>query len=100
MKSILLLLFIFWTSGSYGLIRIGVLANRGSEAVFASWYSTAEFLEQKLNEDVAIIPIIEKDIEKSIASRDIDFILMDPLLYVENEYRFNIKKVLYQKRII
>ncbi len=98
MKYILLIFLFAYSISSFAEIKIGVLANRGSHAVKADWDATKDYLEQELQEKVKIVPMKFVDIHSSIKNRAIDFIFMNPILYVENEYRFGIEKVLRVQR--
>jgi hypothetical protein len=67
-------------------VRFGVFAKRGTEQCLEQWGPTAEYLTGKISGNTFIIqPLEYEEIGPSVAQGDIDFVLVNPSLYIELE---------------
>jgi len=92
-------LFLFWfinqplMAGSE-VIKIGVLSHRGDAATAINWAATAYYLSQRIpDKEFRIVPLDFDEIEPSIQSSDIHFILVNPSIYVVMEVRHRITRI-------
>ncbi len=75
-------------------IKIGVLSHRGDDFTFNAWNPTARYLTSKLPAyDFEIIPLDFDDINQSVSNEDVDFILVNPGIYVNLEYRYRVSRL-------
>ncbi len=66
--------------------KIGVLATRGHDACAKEWASTARYLEDNIpGNTFLIVPLNPADIESAVAGRKIDFLIVNPALYIEQQ---------------
>lgn len=98
MKSLIVLLLLFMPYLANSQIRIGVLSNRGDEVVYRTWNESKDYLQKELRKPISIIPLKFDEIRTAIDTKKIDYIFMNPMLYVQNEHRYHIKKVLTTRR--
>jgi PAS domain S-box-containing protein len=81
------------TAGDEGsVVRIGVLANRGSESCLARWTPTAQYLTEKIpGKTFQIVPVDFEQIYWVVSQGAVEFILANPAFFVELEswYRVN-----------
>ncbi len=70
-------------------VKIGVLAHKGYEYCLQSWSPTAEFLTAEIPDNVfQIVPLKFEEINKSVESGKVDFIIANSSIYVELEMKF------------
>jgi len=75
-------------------VKIGVLAIRGKAVAIQRWHSTANYLSSYIHGyRFSIVALEHSEIEDSIKNGDIDFVLLNPLLYVEFEDRYGINRI-------
>ena len=75
-------------------VKIGVLAIRGKAVATQRWHSTANYLSSYINSyRFSIVALEHSEIEDSIKNGDVDFVLLNPLLYVEFEERYGINRI-------
>ncbi|MCB2217948.1 MAG: response regulator [Desulfobulbaceae bacterium] len=75
-------------------VKIGVLAIRGKAVATQRWHSTANYLSSYIHGyRFSIVALEHSEIEDSIKNEDIDFVLLNPLLYVEYEERYGINRI-------
>ena len=66
---------------------IGVLAKRGPERCREKWESTAAYLSEHVDPATFLItPLGFEDIEEAVATRQVDFVLVNPAIYVTLEH--------------
>ncbi|MDX2470986.1 MAG: PhnD/SsuA/transferrin family substrate-binding protein [SAR324 cluster bacterium] len=66
--------------------KIGVLAKRGPEITVQKWSATADYLSEKLpNLTFTIVPLGFEEVPSAVANKTIDFLLVNPSIYVEME---------------
>ena len=86
-----------WTNVAFAedsIIKIGVLAKRGSERCMEKWSPTAEYLSNKIPEKTFIIVPVDFDRIYSVVEKsEVDFILANPSFYVELEIRYKINRI-------
>jgi two-component system, LuxR family, sensor histidine kinase TtrS len=73
--------------------RMGVLAKRGSAQTVAKWQATADYLTRQLGETVTIAPLKLYAVEKAVRNGDVDFILVDSVMYKTLQNKYRIKPV-------
>lgn len=91
-----LLLFILFTYvfSNDSIIKIGVLAKRDNDTDYKKWNPTAQYLTQEIQgKKFEIVPLTYAQIFKAMENKEIDFILTNPGLYVEFEYKYGIQRI-------
>ncbi|MBI4807286.1 MAG: PhnD/SsuA/transferrin family substrate-binding protein [Desulfovibrio sp.] len=79
---------------SAGSVRLGVLANRGDELALQEYQPLATYLTGVLpGLEFSVIPIPFTDIDKAVASTEVDFIIVNPALYVQLERRHGVMRI-------
>lgn len=84
---------------SYGqgvkeIIKIGVLSHRGDEATLDAWDETAKYLCSQLpNYEFVIIPLDFNRVDDATRKGDVDFILVNPGIYVNLETRYRASRI-------
>ncbi len=82
------------TSGGGVSIEVGVLAIRGEQEALQTWEQTADYLSNSVpGYRFTIVPLTHAAIEHAVRNGDVDFVLLNPLLYVEFEDRYGISRV-------
>jgi len=75
-------------------IRIGVLSHRGYIATFADWTPTADYLSATLDDyQFAVVPLAFDQVNEAVASGAVDFILVNPGIYVNLEVRYRVTRI-------
>ena len=75
-------------------IKIGVLSHRGDQFTLNAWNPTAHYLTAKLPEyDFEIVPLDFDEIDKAVRESEVDFILVNPGIYVNLEYRYRVSRL-------
>lgn len=84
-----------WAAGDSATpIRIGVLSHRGDMATYQMWSGTADYLTDNLSGyDFSIIPLDFAEVEPAVASRAIDFVLVNPGIYVNLEVHHRVSRI-------
>lgn len=91
---------IIWADDIQVKIGIGVLANRGAEKCIEQWEPTAEYLNAEISEySFKIVPLPYKKVFPAVESGEVDFILINPSLYVELEARYGVSRLLTLKNL-
>ncbi|PCI41621.1 MAG: hypothetical protein COB46_02940 [Rhodospirillaceae bacterium] len=68
------------------VLKLGVLAKRGEQQAFKQWAPTADFLSQKIEGyTIELVPLGFDEITPKVAGGDVDFLLVNPSIYVEME---------------
>jgi PAS domain S-box-containing protein len=74
--------------------RIGVLSHRGAAATERMWAPTAEYLTNALPPHrFRIEPLDFEEVEPAVASGRVDFILVNPGIYVNLEVRHRVSRI-------
>ncbi len=75
-------------------MKIGVLAKREPHICMEKWSLTAEYLTSIIPEKTfKIVPIDYKRIISMVEKSKVDFIIVNPLLYVELESRYGVSRI-------
>jgi two-component system sensor histidine kinase TtrS len=75
-------------------IRIGVLSHRGEAATERAWAPTAEYLSAALpGQRFRIEPLDFAAIDAAVAANRIDFVLVNPAIYVNLEVRHRVSRI-------
>jgi PAS domain S-box-containing protein len=89
------------TDATANNIRIGVLSHRGDVATAINWSATAQHLTRTLpNHRFSIVPLDFDEIENHVVNAAIDFILVNPSIYVEMEVRHRITRIATLSRVV
>jgi ABC-type phosphate/phosphonate transport system substrate-binding protein len=75
-------------------VKIGVLANRGTEHCLEQWTPTAEYLTQQI--EGATFEIVPLDFEQILVATqqgDVDFLLGNSAIYIELSIRFKAARI-------
>jgi len=82
------------------LVKIGVLAKRGTARCLEKWSPTAEYLTGKISgKTFEIVPLDFKEIYSAVESEKVDFVLVNPSFYVELETRYGINRIATLKNL-
>jgi ABC-type phosphate/phosphonate transport system substrate-binding protein len=92
---LLLILFSFSTAAfAAEQVVIGVLSHRGDESTLIHWAPTADYLSSKLpTYHFTIRPLAFGEVEGSVARGEVDFILVNPAIYVNLEVRYRVSRL-------
>ena len=89
--------FVFVMAQSYAeapFIKIGVLSHRGDDFTLNAWNPTARYLTNILPAyDFEIIPLDFNEVDEAVNKNDVDFILVNPGIYVNLEYRYRVSRL-------
>lgn len=84
-----------WVWASSTEVRIGVLAKRGYEKSMERWNATAEYLNESLPAyQFSIVPMAFDDIQVIVKNQMVDFIIVNPGIYVDLSVKYGIRRVL------
>ena len=75
-------------------VTIGILAKRGEEITLKRWQPLAEYLDEQLpGYHFSISPLDFDTISNVVASHAIDFLFVNPGIYVELEVNFGVRPI-------
>ncbi|TVT54636.1 MAG: PhnD/SsuA/transferrin family substrate-binding protein [Sedimenticola thiotaurini] len=75
-------------------MRIGVLSHRGNEATYAAWAPTATYLSRVVPKfKFQIVPLDFDEVDPAVKFGQVDFILVNPGIYVNLEVRYRISRI-------
>ncbi|MGB5733830.1 MAG: PhnD/SsuA/transferrin family substrate-binding protein [Thiohalocapsa sp.] len=75
-------------------IRIGVLSHRGDTRVEQAWTPTANYLSEALpGNRFVVIPLRFDAVENAVADQTVDFLLVNPAIYVNLELRHGVSRI-------
>ena len=76
------------------LIKLGVLAKRGTDNAIAQWADTAHYLSNEIEGYIFAITPLEFDaLGETIRDKKIDFVLTNTASYVELQYLYGISRI-------
>jgi len=76
------------------VVRIGVLATRGKYICLQKWTETARYLTQKIeSKTFTIVPLYFDEIDLSVRNHTVDFILVNPSMYVQFENSYYVSRI-------
>lgn len=79
-------------------ITIGVLSHRGDEATLFHWSGTADYLSSVLPEyHFRIKPLDFEEVDAAVGNGTVDFILVNPAIYVNLEVRHRVSRIATMK---
>lgn len=93
-------ILLLWLTASVVLadtteVRIGVLAKRGPEKSLERWSATADYLNTTLPAyRFRIIPMAFDDIQILVKNQMVDFVIVNPGIYVNLSVKYGIRRVL------
>jgi signal transduction histidine kinase/CheY-like chemotaxis protein len=92
--TLLYLLFLSVPDAFASSVRLGVLANRGDELALQEYQPLAAYLTGVLpGLEFSVIPIAFVTIDKVVASAEVDFIIVNPALYVQLERLYGVMRI-------
>lgn len=75
-------------------VVIGVLSHRGDESTLSHWAPTADYLSTRLPAYHFIIrPLAFAEVEGVVARGEVDFVLVNPAIYVNLEVRHRVSRL-------
>lgn len=81
-------------SADQSIIKIGVLSHRGYEATLSSWSPTADYLSEAIGQyKFEIVPLGFDEVDPAVKFAQVDFILVNPGIYVNLEVRYRISRI-------
>ncbi len=82
-------------------VSIGVLSHRGDEATLRNWSPTADYLSRVVPEyRFRIVPLDFREIEPAVKNGEVDFLLVNPSIYVNMEVRYRISRIVTLNNLI
>ncbi|WP_172649512.1 PhnD/SsuA/transferrin family substrate-binding protein [Thiolapillus brandeum] len=82
-------------------VSIGVLSHRGDEATLRNWSPTADYLSRVIPEyHFSIVPLDFREIEPAVKNGSVDFLLVNPGIYVNMEVRYRISRIVTLNNLI
>ncbi len=79
---------------SAGVVRIGVLANRGRDACRTNWLPTVEFLNRQMaGQRFELVPLDFAEVEPAVRGAQVDFLVANPAIYVEMEAKYGLARI-------
>ena len=92
--NVLLVLFPAVCQGTHQIIKIGVLSHRGDEVTLRKWSGTADYLSESLpGYEFVIVPLKFEEVDPAVANGEVDFILVNPGIYVNLEVRHRVSRI-------
>ncbi|MFA5259909.1 MAG: PhnD/SsuA/transferrin family substrate-binding protein, partial [Candidatus Omnitrophota bacterium] len=74
--------------------QIGVLAIRGKAQCYRQYIATADYLTRKIpHTSFEIVPLDFQEVIPAVRAQQVDFILVNPLLYVDLEVLFGVRRI-------
>jgi len=75
-------------------LRIGVLAHRGDQKTLARWTPLINYLNTTLEQiHTTLVPIPFEGVKQHVRSQSIDFLIVNPVLYVELENKYGLSRI-------
>lgn len=82
-------------------INIGILSHRGDEATLKNWTPTADYMTRLIPEhNFRILPLDFSEIEAAVQNRAVDFLLVNPSIYVAMEVRHRISRIATLNKLV
>lgn len=79
---------------SLPIIKIGMLAKRGSSDAVKKWQPTADYLSKQIPErKFSIVPLDFDQINQAMREHSIDFVVTNSGMYVEMEYQYGARRI-------
>ncbi len=75
-------------------VKVGVMVIRGVEKTRQKWQSTIDYLSQNIpGYNFQLVPLYFDNIEKPIANKQVNFVLLNPGMYVELEWLYGARRI-------
>ena len=76
-------------------IIVGIRAWKGMDIAYKEWNSTIDYLNKHIKGyEFKLYPLVKYDeIKSKIETKDIDFLICDPVLYIESEYLYGVTRL-------
>jgi len=76
-------------------IIVGIRAWKGIDMAYKEWSSTIDFLNKNIaGYEFKLYPLVKYDeIKEKVKNKDIDFLICDPVLYIESEYLYGVTRL-------
>ena len=75
-------------------VKIGILAQRGAEITSKRWNPLADYLNKEIPEyRFSIVPIEFHNVTKAVKNEEVDFLFVNPGIYIELEYNFGVRPI-------
>ena len=82
-------------------VKIGVLSHRGDANAIRNWTPTADYLTQQIEGiTFRIVPLDFDEINQAVEARDIDFLLVNPGIYVVMEVKHRISRIATMNNLV
>ncbi|HPG20357.1 MAG TPA: PhnD/SsuA/transferrin family substrate-binding protein, partial [Flexilinea sp.] len=82
-------------------LKIGVIAARGIDQCLSQWESTAEYLSDHIeNHHFTIVPLSYDEVNAAVENKDVDFILVNPSVYVELEELYGVSSLATMENLV
>ncbi len=82
-------------------IRIGVLSHRGTATTYNMWSPTADYLTEAIpNHHFVIIPLSFDRVHPAVSSGEVDFILVNPGIYVSLEVSYRVSRIATLRNLV
>ena len=82
------------TKGDPAYIRIGVLSHRGDAVTRRMWNPTADYLAAALPAyRFHVVPLDFSEVEPAVRERRVDFVLVNPAIYVNLEVNHRVSRI-------
>ena len=76
------------------VIKVGIMAIRGVEKTKQKWQPTIDYLTQQIpGYQFQLVPLQFDNIEELISSKQVDFVLPNPGMYVELEWVYGARRI-------
>jgi len=90
----------FATAARPATVRFGVLAARGAEECRERWEPTVKYLADEVpGYAFRLVPLAYREVVPAVAEGKVDFILVNPALYVELEQLYETSRVVTLKNL-
>lgn len=81
-------------------VSIGVLARRGAVECLKEWSPTAQYLTERLpGFKFEIVPLDFREISPAVSSKQVDFVIVNPYVYVELQELYGASRMVTLKRL-
>ena len=83
------------------VLRLGVLAKRGTELAYSQWRPLAQYLQQHLpGYECRVVPLAFSEISQAVEKKQVDFLLVNPAIYVDMESRYGVSRIATEKNCV
>ncbi|MEK6201962.1 MAG: PhnD/SsuA/transferrin family substrate-binding protein [Desulfobulbaceae bacterium] len=80
-------------------VKIGILAYRGAEEALTSWRATAAYLSVEIpGHSFVVVPLSFDAINEAVQQKEVDFVVTNPVSYIELETSHGISRIATMER--